>query len=316
MTRPATLRFGLQIPSFTWPGGPPEIGERLADVARAAEQAGFSSIWVMDHFLQIPVVGPSWHDMLDSYTTLGYLAGVTDRAQLGALVTGVTYRNIAHLGKIVATLDVVSGGRAVCGLGAAWFEREHRAYGWTFPPLRERFALLEDALQVLPLLWGSGTPSFEGKVVSVPECTCYPRPIQQPHPPIMVGGSGERRTLRLVARYADACNLFGDAATIAHKLDVLRRHCDDAGRDMEEIEVTSLSSALLGSTEEEVKAAIDRLGLGSRPPGRIFGGTAEQAIERFAGFAEAGVSTAIVNLPDLGSTEPVERFAEVVTALA
>src|SRR5207237_256820 len=148
----------------------------------------------------------------------------------------------AHLAKIVATLDVVSGGRAVCGIGAAWFEKEHRAYGWRFPPLKERFALLEDALQVLPLMWGPGAPSFEGRVISVPECTCYPRPLQE-HLPIMVGGSGERRTLRLVAQYADACNLFGDPPTVRHKLEVLGRHCDELGRNIDEIDVTQLSTA-------------------------------------------------------------------------
>ena len=163
----------------------------------------------MDHFLQIPQIGREWEDMLESYTTLGYLAGVTGRVTLGTLVTGITYRNLAHLAKIVATLDVLSGGRAVCGLGAAWFEREHRLYGWDFPPRRERYALLEDALELLPLMWGPGAPRFEGRTVTVDEAICYPRPLQE-RIPILVGGSGERRTLRLVARHADACNLFGD----------------------------------------------------------------------------------------------------------
>ena len=206
---PLPLEFGLQISRFGWEGA---TAETLADVARAAEDAGFSSLWVMDHFVQIPQVGREWEDMLESYTTLGYLAGVTSRIRLGTLVTGVTYRNLAHLAKVVATLDVVSGGRALCGIGAGWFEREHALYGYDFPPLRERFARLEDALELLPLMWGKGSPRFEGRTITVPEATCYPRPLQE-RIPILVGGSGEQRTLRLVARHADACNLTGDAAT-------------------------------------------------------------------------------------------------------
>src|SRR5204862_6650456 len=146
-------------------------------------------IWVMDHFLQIPQVGREWQEMLDSYTTLGFIAGQTRSARLGAMVTGVTYRNLAHLAKIVATLDVLSGGRAVCGIGAAWFEREHKLYGWELPPPRDRFARLEDALELLPLLWGPGAPRFEGRTVTIPEAICYPRPLQE-HVPILIGGSG------------------------------------------------------------------------------------------------------------------------------
>ena len=175
---PMTLNFGLQIPNFTWTGGPAEMRTRLRDLGQAADAAGFESLWVMDHFLQIPMVGREWLDMLDSYTALAYLAGITERVRLGALVTGVTYRNVAHLGKIVATLDVLSGGRAICGIGAAWFQREHEAYGWDFPPLKTRFELLEDALQLLPLMWGKGSPAFDGKHVHVKEAMCYPRPLQ------------------------------------------------------------------------------------------------------------------------------------------
>src|SRR5262249_29472673 len=209
---PARLRFGLQLPRFTWAGGPGEIGPRLKAIAGAAEEVGFDSLWVMDHFRQIPGMGQAWEDMLESWTTLGFLAAVTDRLRLGTMVSGVTYRNVAHLGKIVATLDVLSGGRTICGLGAAWFGQEHAAYGWDFPRSGGRYAWLEDALQLWPLLWGPGAPAFEGRVLKVPEAMCSPRPLQE-HLPILVGGSGERRTLRLVARYADACNLFGEAPT-------------------------------------------------------------------------------------------------------
>jgi F420-dependent oxidoreductase-like protein len=280
-----TLEFGLQLPRFDFDGHPGTTRAALASTARAAEEAGFTSLWVMDHFLQIPQVGREWEDMLDSYTTLGYLAGVTERIRLGTLVTGITYRNVAHLAKIVATLDVVSGGRAMCGLGAAWFEREHRLYGWEFPPIRERLDRLEDALQLLPLMWGPGSPRFEGKTVSVDEAVCYPRPLQE-RVPILVGGSGEKRTLRLVARYADACNLVGDVERVRHKLAVLRSHCEAEGRDPASIEVTHLGSAPASATVEE-------------------------QVGRFRELAEAGVQTAIVSFGDAGS---IAGFREVIEA--
>jgi F420-dependent oxidoreductase-like protein len=316
---PVALRFELQIPSFTWEGGPAELGGRLAAIGRAAEEAGFAGLWVMDHFLQIPQVGPEWQDMLDSYTALSFLAGATSSVTLGALVTGVTYRNVGHLAKIVATLDVLSGGRAVCGLGAAWFEREHRAYGWPFPPVAERFRLLEDALRVLPLFWGPGAPSFEGSVLSVPEAICYPRPLQE-HVTVLVGGGGERKTLRLVAQYADACNLFGDADVVRHKIEVLHGHCRDVGRDPDEVRVTQLSTALVGRSPDELSVLVDRL-RGDRSSvdafsARVNAATVDDHVGRFRKLADAGVQTAIVNLPDLSGTEPLERFAEVIAAFA
>ncbi|MEM9042384.1 MAG: LLM class flavin-dependent oxidoreductase, partial [Actinomycetota bacterium] len=173
---PMPLRFGLSISSFTWPGETVDLAPTLGRIATEAEEAGFSSLWVMDHVMQIPQVGREWEPMLDSTTTLGFLAAATDSIRIGALVNGITYRNVAHLGKMVATLDVLSGGRAMCGLGAAWFDREHRAYGWTMPSLAERYELLEDALELFPLLWGPGSPSFDGRRVRVPEAICYPRP--------------------------------------------------------------------------------------------------------------------------------------------
>jgi alkanesulfonate monooxygenase SsuD/methylene tetrahydromethanopterin reductase-like flavin-dependent oxidoreductase (luciferase family) len=232
-------------------------------------------------------------------------------------VTGVTYRNVGHLAKTIATLDVLSGGRAVCGLGAAWFEREHRAYGWTFPSVGERFRLLEDALRVLPLFWGPGAPSFEGAVLSVPEAVCYPRPLQE-HVPVLVGGGGERRTLRLVAQYADACNLFGGADTVRHKVGVLARHCADVGRDLADVRVTHLSTALVGADDDELAATVERL-RGDRVTAEAFAvrtnaATVEDHVGRFRKLADAGVQTAIVSLPDLSDTMPIERFAEVIAA--
>ena len=296
---PMTLSFGLQVSRFDWPGHPATTARELAAVARAAEEAGFSSLWLMDHFVQIPQIGREWEDMLESWTTLGYLAGVTERIRLGTLVTGITYRNVAHLAKIVATLDVLSGGRAMCGVGAAWFEREHRLYGWDFPPLRERFARLEDALGLLRLMWGPGAPRFEGATTVVEETTCYPRPLQE-RVPILVGGSGERRTLRLVARHADACNLFGDPDTVRRKLEVLREHCAAEGRDPEAIEVTHFAPARVTAAGEP------REGEGAA--------SVQEHVGRYRELAEAGVQTAIVGLSDARGAESVTRFAEVVAA--
>ena len=202
------------------PAARPSCGPASPPIAAAAEEAGFGSIWVMDHFRQIPMFGGAWQDMLESWTTLAFLAGVTERVRLGTLVTGITYRNVAHLGKIAATLDVLSGGRALCGVGLGWFAEEHRAYGWSFPSTAERYALLEDALQVLPLVWGKGSPAFEGRAIEVPEAMGYPRPLQE-RIPILVGGNGERRTLRLAARYADACNVIGEVDVVRRKVAAL-----------------------------------------------------------------------------------------------
>ena len=295
---PMPLEFGLQVPRFTWPGGSAEIATTLAAIAGAAEQAGFTSIWVMDHYLQIPQVGREWDEMLEAYTTLGFLAGQTTTARLGTLCTGITYRNVAALGKIIATLDVLSGGRAVAGLGLGWFQREHDLYGWDFPSRSRRYDLLEDALQLLPLLWGKGSPRFEGRTVTVPEAICYPRPLQD-HVPVLIGGSGERRTLRLVARYADACNLFGDAATVRHKIEVLHRHCADVDRDPTEVTVTNLTTA------QVINPGDDRVA--------DHAATTDEQIGRYRAYVEAGVQTAIVSLADV-TEGGIERFAPVIAA--
>jgi F420-dependent oxidoreductase-like protein len=317
--QPVGLRFDLQIPAYTWPGGAGEIRDRLREIAQAAERAGFSGLWVMDHFRQIPMFGAAWMDMLESWTTLAYLAAVTERVRLGTLVTGVTYRNVAHLGKIVATLDVLSGGRAVCGLGAGWFEAEHRAYDWPFPPLAERYARLEDALQALPLLWGKGTPEFHGRTIDVPEALCYPRPLQE-HVPILVGGNGERRTLRLAAQYADACNIIGDSETVARKRAVLHAHCDAVGRARDAVAITQLSTTLVGPDAAAVAATVDRLrprrASAERYAATVNAGTVSDQIGRFRALADAGVQTAIVSFPDLGTGAPIECFAEVIAAFA
>jgi F420-dependent oxidoreductase-like protein len=295
------LDFGLQISRFGFAGHPGTTAATLAEVAQAAEASGFTSLWVMDHFLQIPQVGREWEDMLESYTTLGYLAGVTEHIRLGTLVTGITYRNVAHLAKIVATLDVLSGGRAMCGLGAAWFEREHALYGWDFQSRAERYARLEDALELLPLMWGKGAPRFEGRTITVEEAICYPRPLQE-RIPILVGGSGEKVTLRLVARHADACNLFGDPDTVRHKVAVLHEHCAAEHRDPAQVTVTHLGAARVVTSEAK------RDGEGAA--------TVDEHVGRFRELAEAGVQTAIVGLSDADGPESVRRFADVIAAFA
>jgi len=314
---PVGLRFGLQVPTFDWPGGAAEARSVLGGIARAAEDAGFDSVWVMDHYRQIPMFGPAWHDMLESYTTLAFLAAHTERVGLGALVTGITQRPVAQLGKMIATLDVVSGGRANCGLGVGWFAAESLALGIPFPPLGERYALLEDALEFLPLFWGKGAPAFEGRVLRVPEAMCYPRPLQE-HVPILVGGNGERRTLRLAARYADACNVIGEADVVARKVGALRAHCEQAGRPVASVEVTQLSTTLVGKDTRELSALVE----GLRPrrtsaehyAARVNAGTVEDQVGRFRALAQAGVQTAIVSFPDLVDERPIERFRDVVDA--
>jgi len=263
-------------------------------------------------------MGPAWSDMLESWTTVAHLAATTSTIRLGTLVSGITYRNVAHLGKIVATLDVLSGGRAMCGVGLGWYEQEHRAYGWDFPTRRDRYALLEDALQLLPRLWGPGNKPFEGRVLHVPDTACYPRPLQA-HLPILVGGSGERRTLRLVAQYADACNVFGDPDVVAHKVDVLRRHCGDVDRDVASVSVSHLSTVLVGDDSVHVRQLVDAF----RPPRvsaeryarTVNAGTVEQHIERVRRFVEAGVDHVIVSLPDAHVEGALERYARVIRAL-
>jgi F420-dependent oxidoreductase-like protein len=289
------MRIGLQIPSFTWPGGAAGIRTRLADIARAAEDAGFASLFVMDHFFQIPVVGPAEQAMLEGYAALAYLAGVTERVKLGTLVTGVTYRHPGVLVKTATTLDVLSGGRAYLGIGAAWFDREHHGLGVPFPPLRERFERLEETLTIAKQMWSGEVAPFKGRHYELAETLCVPAPVSRPHPPILIGGMGENKTLRLVARFGDACNLFTYQGmdVLAHKLDVLARRCDEAGRDAAEIEKTTLSTVNLARQgPADVLAHLRRL-------------------------AALGIGHAIVNMPDVFELTPLRVFgAEVVPAAA
>ncbi len=312
---PQGLRFGLLVSGFDWVGGAEQIGETLVRIARDAEAAGFDSLWVMDHMIQIAQVGSAWDPMLDSYTTLGYLAGTTSRIRLGVLVTAVTFRNVGHLAKMIATLDVLSGGRAIAGLGAGNSEHEHNAYGWGFPPATDRLERLEDALQALPLLWGPGSPRFDGRTMSVPEAVGYPRPIQDPVP-IVVGGSGERVTLRLVAQYAAGCNLFGDADSVKRKIDVLHRHCAAFDRDPATVEITHLGTVLVAADSADLVRRIERLRPSTVGPDRyavtINAGTVADHEARFRRMAAAGVDSAIVSVPDVDDPTALEPFGDLI----
>ncbi len=234
------MRVGLQVPSFTHDGRADGIGPRFAGFASGADQAGLDSLWVMDHFFQIQAVGEPEEPMVEGYSALAYAAALTERITLGTLVTGVTYRHPGVLAKTVTTLDVLSGGRAWLGIGAAWHEEEARGLGIPFPPLAERFERLEDTLRIVRQMWSGDEHPFAGIHHTLERPLNSPQPVRQPHPPILIGGGGEKKTLRLVAMYADACNLF-DSEQLPTKLDVLRRRCDEVGRDYAEIEKTALT---------------------------------------------------------------------------
>ena len=235
------MELGIHFANFTLPGGPAAIGSILSDTARAAEEGGCTTFTLMDHYFQMEEFADRREPMLEGYTSLGFLAGRTERLTLSLLVTGVTYRHPGLLAKIVTTLDVVSGGRAQLGIGAAWYEREHLGYGVPFPPLSERFERLEETLQICHQMWSDDDGPYVGTHYRLEETICSPRPVSAPRPRILVGGSGEKKTLKLVARYADACNLFAtDPTEVAHKLEVLDRHCADEERDPADIQRTIL----------------------------------------------------------------------------
>jgi F420-dependent oxidoreductase-like protein len=290
------MRIGLQIPIFTWPGGPAQMASKLREIAQTAEEGGFASVWVMDHFFQIPMVGPAEQDMLEGYSALSYLAGVTSRVKLGTLVTGVTYRHPGVLVKTVTTLDVLSQGRAYLGIGAAWFEREHVGLGVPFPPLAERFERLEEALRIALQMWSGKVAPLQGKHYQLAETLCVPAPLSRPRPKILIGGAGERKTLRLVAKYADACNLFAFLGPdgLGRKLDVLRRHCDTEKRDFGAIEKTTLGTAWLA-------------------PGKQ---SANDLIKICRELAAVGIDQAIFNLPNAHEIAPLHTFAKDIIPAA
>ncbi|MEA2575793.1 MAG: hypothetical protein QOH93_3091 [Chloroflexia bacterium] len=293
------MKIGLQVNHFTWPGGDASIGQTFANIGKLAEEAGFDSLWVMDHFFQIPGLGPAEYAMLEGYTALGFIAGATSRIKLGTMVTGVTYRNPGVLVKTATTLDVLSGGRTYFGVGAAWFEREHQGLGVPFPPLKERFERLEELLQIAHQMWSGEVAPYNGKHYQMAETLNVPQALSKPHPPILIGGTGEQKTLRFIAKYADACNIFlrmGDDV-VRHKLDVLRGHCETEGRPYEEIEKTSL---------ERIHVTRDGSGDTMSP---------QQAIDHFGEAAALGFDHAIFSMPNVYEPDAFEVFQEIAPAI-
>ena len=253
------MKLGLQIPSFSWPRGAEDLAPTLAQIGQAAEEAGFASLWVMDHFFQIEMIGKPDEPMLEGYSALNFLAAVTKRIRLGTLVSGVIYRYPGILIKTVTSLDVLSGGRAYFGIGAGWYEREAIGLGVPFPPLKERFERLEETLQIALQMWSGKVASYSGKHYQLAETLNSPQPISQPHPPILIGGAGEKRTLPLVAKVGDACNLyaFDSLEIVRAKLDVLRQNCDAIGRPYDEIERTAIGRLDLGHSATSARQAIE-----------------------------------------------------------
>ncbi|MBO0804396.1 MAG: LLM class F420-dependent oxidoreductase [Nocardiopsaceae bacterium] len=252
------MKVGLHISDFTWPGGAPELRTRLAGIAQRAEEAGVDRISVMDHVWQIGHIGPPEHEMLEAYTALGWLAAKTERVKLLTVVTAVVYREPGLLAKAVSTLDVLSGGRAMLGIGAAWNAEESSGLGLPFPPTRERFERLEEALQIMRQMWSESDAPYEGTHYHLARTLNCPQPLSRPHPPVLIGGSGEKKTLRMVAQYADSCNLFS-GPQLAHKLDVLREHCARLGRDYDSIEKTVQVRFDLGDNGENIDRLLTEL---------------------------------------------------------
>ena len=284
-----------------------QLFDTITELARTAEDVGFDSFWVMDHFYQLPALGGAAQPMLESYTLLGGLAARTTRIRLGALVTGVTYRNPAILAKVVTTLDVLSSGRAMLGIGAAWHDVEHEALGVEFPPAGERLDRLEEAVQICRAMFREDHPSFDGRYYRIRDARNLPRPVQPDGPPILIGGGGEKRTLRLVARYADYCNITGDTDVIRHKVGVLRQHCEAEGRDPKSVTVSRLSTLVLTSSAQETADTWELLrgAVGDDAAGFDVG-EEDAIVTRIEELAAAGVEYCIFNMPISGA-DAVQR---------
>jgi F420-dependent oxidoreductase-like protein len=285
------MKFGLEINEHDWSGGPAQMGSHLAGIGKRAETAGFHSIWVWDHFIQLR----RWEDpLMEGWMMLSYLAAATERIRMGTLVTGVTYRHPAILVKQASTLDVLSGGRSYFGVGAAWNEREHGAFGVRYPPISERFEMLEELLRIAKQTWSGDTGPFDGRHVQLTERMDNPPPLQRPHPPILIGGGGERKTLRLVAQYGDATHqTTNDPATMRHKMAVLREHCERLGRDYGEIE--RFCGLDVSSSHDHGQLAEPDL-----------------LLERIAALEQASADGAFFVLPKLADSDSIERFGEVI----
>jgi F420-dependent oxidoreductase-like protein len=323
------IRLGLQIPSFTYPDVPnDQLFERVADIAVTAEESGFDSVYVMDHFFQLPLLGRPDQPMFECYTLLSALAARTKRVKLGAMVGGVTYRNPGLLAKEVTALDVISQGRAIWAIGAAWYQLEHEALGFEFGTFTERFEKLEEALQIVKSMFVNDTTTFEGKWYSVKDAFNVPKPVTPGGPPVLIGGSGERKTLRLVAQYADACNVFGDPAQVRHLMEVLDGHCDRLGRDPSTITRTRLGTLVLGSSHEDAltrrNAMVAARGVqwDTLPDAvkadlsvRFTIGDADEVGEQVRAYLDAGLDGVIWNMPTAYVLDDVAYAGEVLAKI-
>jgi F420-dependent oxidoreductase-like protein len=315
----APFMLDLHLPNFNYPDTTPEtLFDKLVDIATTAEESGFSSVSVMDHLNQIPGVGPATNWMLEGNTILAALAARTSKVNLGLLVGGVTYRNPALLAKMTTTIDIISGGRAVFGLGAAWYEAEHNAYGVDFPPLKERFERLEEALRIARAMFTEEAPTVEGKYYSVRDVINNPRPLRGDIP-ILIGGSGERKTLRLVAQYADGCNVFGDVERVKHLMGVLEGHCEDVGRDPGEITKTRNGVVYIGRTQEDAEAKVQKAREAGVPEERISGagiiGGPEEIAETAQSFLDAGLDGLTFSIYDVYDLESIALAGEALGAV-
>ncbi len=304
------MRLGVQIVDFN-PGPHGNAMDTVLATARACEEAGVETVWFPDHFMLFRGQPPRADEpVVECFTALAAIAATTQRVRLGAWVAAVPYRNPALLAKMSANLDVLSHGRTIVGIGAGWHEAEFRAYGYEFGPVRERMDRLEEAAHIVRSLLEGGPLTFEGRYYSVHEAVNYPLPVQRPRPPLLIGGGGERRTLAIVARYADVCNVGGDLETVGRKFEVLRRHCERIGRPFEEIELTSSASVLLGRDERELARKRERF---PRFGGII--GTPEQVAERLRAYSRIGAEHLVVTMPDAADLEPVHTLMETIPPL-
>jgi F420-dependent oxidoreductase-like protein len=326
MTNP-NIRMGLQIPSFTYPGvGTADLFETIAGIAVTAEQSGFDSVWVMDHFYQLPLIGSPDENMFEAYTLLSAIAARTERVRLGCMVGGMTYRNPAFLAKQVTALDVISKGRAIWGIGAGWFEQEHLEYGYEFGTFTDRFEKLEEGLQIVKSMFVNHTTTHDGKWFKVTNALNVPKPVQAGGPPVLIGGSGEKKTLRMVAQYGDACNVFGNPEQIQHLMGVLDGHCAAIGRDPKEICRTRLGTLMLGRTHEEAQAKLSaRLGgakvddlpadLQLRVKNQFLVGDADTVTEQVTALLGAGLDGLIFNMSDAYDLDAVAYAGEVLSGI-
>ena len=309
------MKYGIQHPSFTYDGGT-EAVETLSTLSRTGEDLGFDSFWVMDHLHQIPSIGDQAEPMFEGWTTISVLAGLTSRIRLGTLVTGNSYRHPSVLAKIGASLDVLSKGRLFFGIGAAWNEVEADAYGIPFPPTAERLARLDEAVRIVRRMWTEEKANFSGKYYRLDGAICNPKPIQRPTPSILIGGGGEKVTLKIVAKHGDACNLFGSPETVKMKLAVLRKHCVRVGRDYDSILKSKLTRVLISEDEEEIRRKTAEFSARMRPGTQLrdslIFGTPEQVQRQIDEFSEAGIQYLIVSFPGPDELRSLKLFGKTI----